>query len=120
AIPPSPVLQFTLHADRQLPVAPRRAFASIATHDLPRFATYWRGGELSPDDRDAQADRAALRKRVGAEVGLHAGAAEIVDDDATAGALRGRLEHLASGPADLVGVDLEDWWLEEVPVNRPG
>jgi 4-alpha-glucanotransferase len=43
-----------------------------------------------------------------------------VSDEATRAALEGLLVHLGRGPADLVLVDLEDCWLEEQPINRPG
>ncbi len=110
----SAVLEFSLRADRPLPAVPRRAVASIATHDLPRFAAFWRGttvdGEAPP-----LAASPALRTHVLTELAVPADG-----PCATEQAFRGLLAHLARGPADVVRVDQEDCWLEEEPINRPG
>jgi len=73
------------------PAPPELSLASLATHDLPRFATWL-------DDQPAVA----------------ATLAEAVTPTAAA------LDRLAAGPARLVMVDLEDLWGERRPQNRPG
>ena len=104
-----------------LPDPPPDSLASIATHDLPPFASWWAGldigdrvrrGVLDPGAAAAgRAERAALRAAVAATLGR----------PTTPGrALRAILVHLAGGPARLVLVDLEDLWLEREPQNRPG
>lgn len=88
------VLQFEVSPGMPLPDPPELSMASIGTHDLPRFATFWERPELS-----------AWRRSLGGDARR---------------ALRSCLDHLAAGPARLVLVDLEDLWLERWPHNRPG
>ncbi len=88
------VLQFEVSADAPLPDPPELSLASIGTHDLPRFVTYW-------------------------EAPVHTSWRQALGGDARRG-LRASLDHLACGPARLVLVDVEDLWLERVPHNRPG
>lgn len=88
------VLQFEVSPGSPLPDPPELSIASIGTHDLPRFATFWESPELAPWRRSLGGD--ARR------------------------ALRSCLDHMAAGPARLVLVDLEDLWLERWPHNRPG
>jgi 4-alpha-glucanotransferase len=88
------VLQFEVSPDAPLPDPPELSMASIGTHDLPRFVTFWEAPE-----------RARWRRALGG--------------DARRG-LRASLDHLAAGPARLVLADLEDLWLERWPHNRPG
>ena len=88
------VLQFEVTADAPLPDPPELSLASIGTHDLARFATFW-------------------------EEPAHASWRQALGGDARRG-LRTTLDHLAAGPARLVLVDLEDLWLERVQHNHPG
>ena len=116
------VLQFESTAKDPLPSPPRQALATWGTHDLATFAGYWDGLDIDEredrggiDRREAAAERRqrrewrrALDQRLSVPV-----------DDPRAG-LHGCLDHLASSPAAMVLVDLEDLWLERVPHNRPG
>lgn len=88
------VLQFEVSPDTPLPDPPDLSTASIGTHDLPRFATFFESPE-----------RTAWRRALGGDARR---------------ALRACLDHLAAGPGRLVLVDLEDLWLERRPHNRPG
>lgn len=88
------VLQFEVSADAPLPDPPELSMASIGTHDLPRFVSFWESPE-----------RARWRQALGG--------------DPRRG-LRASLDHLAAGPARLVLADVEDLWLERWPHNRPG
>jgi 4-alpha-glucanotransferase len=88
------VLQFEASPDAPLPDPPELSLASIGTHDLPRFVTFW-------------------------EAPVHASWRQALGGDARRG-LRATLDHLAASPARLVLVDVEDLWLERVPHNRPG
>jgi len=117
----SHVHQFAATADHPFPDPPPDSLASIATHDLPPFASWWasldirdrsRRGVLDPGAAAVErAERGALRAAVTAALGR----------PTTPGrALRAILLHLAGGPARLVLVDLEDLWLEREPQNRPG
>jgi 4-alpha-glucanotransferase len=88
------VLQFEMTPGAPLPDPPELSMASIGTHDLPRFVSFWE----SPQ-------RSRWRRALGG--------------DARRG-LRACLDHLAAGPARLVLADVEDVWLEREPHNRPG
>ena len=88
------VLQFKVTPDTPLPEPPELAMASIGTHDLARFVTFFEAPE-----------RARWRRALGGDARR---------------ALRACLDLLAESPARLVLVDLEDLWLERWPHNRPG
>lgn len=88
------VLEFEISPDHPLPDPPELSAASIGTHDLPRFVTFFE----SPD-------RARWRRALGGDARR---------------ALRACLDHMATSPSRLVLLDLEDLWLERWPHNRPG
>lgn len=117
----SHVHEFAATADTPLPDPPPDCLASIATHDLPPFASWWAGIDIGDqarrgviDPRTSAAERtrrAALRAALAATMGRPMTPRR---------ALRAILLHLAGGPARLLLVDLEDLWLEREPQNRPG
>ncbi|HVT64151.1 MAG TPA: 4-alpha-glucanotransferase [Mycobacteriales bacterium] len=88
------VSRFEASPDNPLPQPSQPAAASLGTHDLPRFATFWN----DPASRELVA------------VG-------VPEPDR---ALRLCLEALAAGPAAYVIADLADLVGETVPDNRPG
>jgi 4-alpha-glucanotransferase len=106
------VMQFESTKEDPLPDPPPDALATWGTHDLPRFATYLAGQDLGPD-----ADAA---ERLARDEWRHAlqTALEVGPDPAAT--FRGCLEHLATGPARLIMVDLEELWGERTAQNRPG
>jgi len=138
------VFEFESSDTEPLPGAPRLSIASIATHDLAPFASYWRGLDIEERHKEGVLDearaaasfdersrwRGALWKRLcgssDAATGDDGGAGtpgdtqDLLDDEHTLKTLRGSLVHLASSAAALVVVDLEDLWLETEPQNRPG
>ncbi|HWD54090.1 MAG TPA: 4-alpha-glucanotransferase [Acidimicrobiales bacterium] len=124
------VFQFESTVAEPLPEPPRRALAALGTHDLPTFAAFLAGdditereraGLLSPDAASAaRAERADWRRRLLGKLGLVRDAGAPADGAGTLEALGGCLAHLARGPADLVLVDLEDVWGERVAQNHPG
>jgi len=115
--------------ERALRPAPQQAVASLNTHDMPTFASYWRGldiddrvdiGHLGAEESDAaktarEALKQALRGFLVTKGLLEPGAGE--DERAVLSAL---LQYLAGSPATLLLVNLEDLWLEEEPQNVPG
>jgi len=119
------VLQFEATPEHPRPVPPRRALASLGTHDLAHFAAFVAGDDI--DDRlvcrrqDPAAtalEQAQRRALVAAWTGRPGDGAP--DDEQTRALLVDRLASLSASEAELVVVDLEDLWLEHHPQNRPG
>lgn len=113
---------------RVLAPVPRRAQASLNTHDMFPFRAFWEGadvakrvqvGILPPDRADAErVKRARLLELLAAfwrNESLLTG-----DDPSPSEALDAGLAHLAASGADLVLVNLEDLWEEVAPQNIPG
>jgi 4-alpha-glucanotransferase len=107
---------------------PRRVAASIGTHDLPPFASWWQDldiegrralGVLSHDRaRMESEEREPKRRQLIAYLrkqGLLAPDALGLQD-----VLRALLCFLGSSAADWLVVNLEDLWLETQPQNVPG
>ena len=115
----SHVHQFQATPATPLPDPPGDSIATLGSHDLSTFATWWSGedveeriarGEITPSTAERmRARRSEIRE--GSAVG---------SNDDVERALEAHLEHLALGPARLVMVDLEDLWSEREPQNRPG
>jgi 4-alpha-glucanotransferase len=89
------VYQFDASAADPLPQPRRPSVASVGSHDLPRFAAFWR----DPEQRELAAALGTRDPRR---------------------ALRQCLEALAAGPAAYVVVDVADLEGEVEPDNRPG
>ncbi len=100
------------------------AVASLNTHDLPPFASYWRGLDLTErgsgeDLEESETEEAEWREKCREALSRASG----VRREGEAGlleVLEGLLERLGRSRAGLVLVNLEDLWLEEKPQNRPG
>ncbi|HEY3845359.1 MAG TPA: 4-alpha-glucanotransferase [Acidimicrobiales bacterium] len=121
------VFEFESTAARPLPRPDPEVLASLGTHDLPRFASFLVGRDLDEQEEAGQLGaEAAMAQRAERERWrlslLHALGVTGRTTEAAAGAaaLRGCLAHLATGPADLVLVDLEELWGERAPQNHPG
>lgn len=86
------VVQYEWRSDTRRPLrsAPPGSMAALNTHDMPPFATFWRGGKDQNGEPDAAAVAAAT------------------------------LRALAKGPARSVLVNPEDLWGERRPHNVPG
>ena len=123
------VVQYDVAADRDPPVrdAPVRSVASLNTHDMPTFAGFWAGHDIT-DQRElgllddageaaARTGRSQLRDALARHLQL---APDAASPDAPDGAFDALLARLARGSAQVVLVNLEDLWLEERPQNVPG
>jgi 4-alpha-glucanotransferase len=121
------VFEFETTETCPLPDPPALALAALETHDLPRFAAYLWGEDVSEREElgvitaaeavAEQALRSLWRKRLLHRLGL----AEGRDAGATtAAALEGCLNHLARSQAAITLVDLEDLWGERERQNVPG
>jgi 4-alpha-glucanotransferase len=109
-----------LARDQPLQLPPRRALASLNTHDMPTFKGFLDGADI--DDRlalhqidsaaagaqhEARADLVARARRA-----LHAGTDQLL--------LRELLARIGSSRAAVALTNLEDLWLEPRPHNVPG
>ncbi|HLF71999.1 MAG TPA: 4-alpha-glucanotransferase, partial [Dehalococcoidia bacterium] len=107
---------------------PEDVVASIGTHDLPPFASWWRNSDIEErialgvlteeraaiDRRERWLQHEALARYLRSE-GLLA-----EDDESLEGVLRACLALLARSDAKRLLVSLEDLWLEDRPQNVPG
>ena len=123
------VMEFDSNAGEPFPRVPRRASASLGTHDLPTFDGFWRGSDIDERAASALADPSAAEAAHRGRDRWRRAVTERLDHDAPHGAARSDeerralqawLAHLAASDADQVLVDLEDLWLEPEPQNRPG
>jgi 4-alpha-glucanotransferase len=114
-------------AARTLPAPPPGSVASLNTHDLPPFASFWRGGDIDVLSsqghvsrraaRAMRAERRRVRRGLRRQLGLGA-ASEAADGEREA--FRASLDFLARSRAGLVLLNLEDAWAEEAAQNMPG
>lgn len=116
------VFQFATSIEDPIPVPLQNSVASWGTHDLPTFAGYWEGLDIEEREEDGDlgrraAESARKKRRLWRKALLQALAVREADPRS---ALLGCLRHLATSPAEMVLVDLEDLWLEREPQNRPG
>jgi 4-alpha-glucanotransferase len=107
---------------------PRNAVASLNTHDMPSFAAYWQGLDITDRfDRGLLTQEDAVCERRNRQ-GLLQALQELLQQqrllpDATADAqavLSACLAFLSTSPGRVVLVNLEDLWLETRPQNVPG
>ena len=123
------VLQYELRPGRPYPLAPvpNAAQASLNTHDMPTFLAMWEGLDIEQrlglgliDEGEAEAarrDRERLRSALVATLGN----AGFLDREGHGKAvMRAAHRLLASSPARMLMVNLEDLWGERRPQNVPG
>jgi 4-alpha-glucanotransferase len=124
------VVQYELTPSSQgaLRRIPRYAVASLNTHDMPPFAAYWEGlditdrldqGLLTP----AEAEREQAERRVlldALQRFLHERKLLAAPTAALPAVMSACLAYLSASPAQVVLVNLEDLWLETQPQNFPG
>jgi 4-alpha-glucanotransferase len=124
------VLQYALGPDQQQPLqpVPAETVASLNTHDMPTFAAFWDGLDITDrqdlglldqtgadeEQRQRETLKAALKQYLESLGWLQ----DLTGDgsDVYAACLR----YLAASPAQTVLVNLEDIWGETNPQNVPG
>lgn len=106
----------------------RNAVASLNTHDMPPFASFWQGLDIPEKqamgllgDKDARDERRARRrvKKALSTFLKSQGWLDKPDADVSA-VFKACLSFLSSSPARLVLVNLEDLWRETQSQNVPG
>jgi 4-alpha-glucanotransferase len=122
------VSQFGIRPDphNAMEKPPRRAVASLNTHDTATFAGFVSGADIDdrvalgllpePDSASEHGYRAAQRSALSSYLGVGAAGA----DAAPQALLEAWLAALARSEADLLLMNLEDLWLEPLPQNVPG
>lgn len=120
------VWQFQTTPAKPFPQPRTPSMASFGTHDVPKFAAFWRGRDIDDSvargvttEPDAEKERAGRRRLVAAVSGSPV-SEKSLDDAAVAQAFARCIESLAAGPAEHVLVDLGDIEGAEEPDNRPG
>jgi 4-alpha-glucanotransferase len=104
-----------------------KTVASLNTHDMPTFQAFLQSkdvddlqslGFFTPDQaREEKERRTAIRLAMEESLPPEERGRGVATDQAL---LRARLDHLASSPARMVLVNLEDLWQETEPQNVPG
>ncbi len=126
---PMYVLHYELATNPQkgLPPLPGDCVASLNTHDMPPFASFWQGLDIKNWAKLGLLDKEATRKEEKSRRGVikalgtfleRKGWLKKADVDALP-ALKACLSFLAESPARIVLVNLEDLWLETQPQNIP-
>lgn len=130
------VVQYELQPGSEgLREPPARTAASLNTHDMPMFSAFLEAKDVEDleslgffDAEQARAERerrAQIRQKMEREIPQEVRGDQTVDQtvDQTIvdrAVLHKRLEDLASSPARMVLINLEDLWGETEPQNVPG
>jgi 4-alpha-glucanotransferase len=117
---------------RVLNESPEGAIASINTHDLPTFASYWLGTDIAErvemgllteeESQQEQAARKIMRESVLEAIGPEnkAEIAELKQEKQMEKVLESIFGELSQSNAGTVLVNLEDAWFCREPQNVPG
>lgn len=124
------VVQYEAKGEKPpLPEPPAASVASINTHDMPPFSSFWNADDV--DDRleqnlldasGAAAERSSrdlMKNEISASL-VGNGLLNAWPGDDAMKVLEGLLAFLASSPAEIILVNPEDLWGERQPQNRPG
>ncbi len=120
--------QFLSNSSRPLRTPPANSIASLNTHDMPPFASFWQGMDIQyrrsfgliEEENAAREIKerqdiknniiSFLRRRLGKSITKE----DIYE------VLKSMLLELSSSNAEIVLINLEDLWLETQPQNVPG
>lgn len=115
------------HTSPPVPDPPEGCLATLNTHDMPPFASFWRGLDIADRHKLGLLDRAGVARertnRTGAKNRLSRYLRSLghLTGRASAGrALEACVKLLATSRASLLLLNLEDLWLETRPQNTPG
>jgi len=123
------VLHYELatNTHKELPPVPHNSVASLNTHDMPPFASFWKGLDIKDWAKLGLLDEEGRRKEKETRRGIikalsaflkRKGWLKVASID-TLSALKACLSFLADSQARIVLVNLEDLWLETQPQNIP-
>jgi 4-alpha-glucanotransferase len=116
-------------AGAALPDPPPSSVASVNTHDMPPFASFWEGedvglrvdlGLLDPESARAKAEERLVLRGAMAAFLVDRGFLESEKREDPRAVLDGCLAYLAASDAAIVVAKLDDLWLDHRPQNVPG
>ena len=123
------VAQYELRPDPERPLrpTPESTVASINTHDMPPFASFWGGLDLVDrrdlgllDDAGLEAERETRQGQRDALVGFLRREGLLSEDEAGAGpVLHATWDWLARSSTGVLLLNVEDLWLETESQNTP-
>ncbi|MCJ7606071.1 MAG: 4-alpha-glucanotransferase, partial [Dehalococcoidales bacterium] len=107
---------------------PRNVVAAMNTHDMPPFATFWKGTDIDERKSLGLVGEAVAAREREARPGLKASLTAFLSKQRfirnTAGSvkeiMRGCLAYMSASRARVLLVNLEDLWLETGSQNIPG
>ena len=124
------VLEISLYGPPEQPFfpIPRRVAASIGTHDLPPFESWWQDLDIEGrkqlgvlnEERAAHELSERAQKRAEMIAYLRDKGLLALDADGLRDVLAALLKLLGASDAEWVVVNMEDVWLETMPQNVPG
>ena len=123
------VIQFSVGPDDGRPIheVPAGSVASLNTHDMPTFTSFWEGLEIDDrvamgliDPKDTPVIHGERRRLREALVHYFAQRCMVGEGEVLPQIVAACLKFLARGEASVVLVNLEDLWLERRPQNVPG
>jgi 4-alpha-glucanotransferase len=97
--------------------------ASLGTHDLPPFASFWSGDDIARREASGQLGTAGAAQERVSRARWRAALEQVLGlepREDTIDALRAALLELAASPARHLLINVEDLWLETEPQNVPG
>lgn len=119
--------EFTEDPSRAIPPVRRGNLAALNTHDVPTFAAWWTAADIDQrvklgllDPEQARDERSDRKRKIRAVLQQLRSKRLVGPDPDTDDILRAVLNVLASGSADVLLVNLEDFWQELSPQNVPG
>jgi 4-alpha-glucanotransferase len=123
------VLQYELRPgpNRAMRPPPAHAVAGLNTHDMPAFAAYWAGLDIVERVRLGLLKKRDLKKELTYRKRLNQNLVRMLQREGlkqkkpeAAAVFRACLQYLARSRAEIVLVNLEDFWGETRPQNIPG
>lgn len=121
------VLEYALEGDRlSFEGLSPSAVASINTHDLFPFASWWDGEDIEDRRRQGVSDEQSVRAALGKREWMKGQLIELLKAEGrleatdTSSVLSAVLEKYGESSVPLVLASLEDLWLERRPQNVPG
>jgi 4-alpha-glucanotransferase len=123
------VIQYEIRADEKTPLreVPESTVASVNTHDMPPFASFWSGADLDDrldlgllDQAGLKAERLVRNEQKQALIRLLVKQQKLKSGDLEPRSILQAIhEWLAASDSSVLLMNIEDLWLETEPQNTP-